>query len=865
MGAITNTVEGNLVSFSSPAKADISSLKCYFEPIQEGTGDASPTNIRDISGWQGFNITYCGKNLFNIEDVVRRDGYILNDNGEETISSNGISGYLQNYIRVEPNTFYMIRAKIAGSGKTWRVYQYDINKNFISRSFSISGNTNMSYTKYKTEVNCYYISFQYIINDVDFSTFVIEKNDQLAQIPYIFYNGQTIPIRFPAVGKNLLDMNSVTVVYASSATCIGGIPSTSKADGSFILNAGTYTFSIDTTATAMAITNDQGSQLSYAFDTSSITFTLTKKESIRIVIGKNQTTSEEFEAFHYQVESGSSATTYEPFNNTIYGGYVDLISGQLVADRKLYTLDGTQPIYMENWRPHDNTVGWVYNNLSDLTDMDYTQITQNNLNDSILISDTLPTYYYSTALDTPLISKGTNGTTLNCLVVRMSDKTLTTSTAINNYLSQHPINIIYPLATPITYQLTPTQLQTFIGQNNIWSNANAKCSITYDIHETSQIIEAKKMIIRNQPHLVTAMGAIASFNTDMQAPLKSAKVYFNPVQEGSGDPSPSNIRAINGREGLSLYSLGKNIRSFKVDQYEVTDTYANGNNGWCAGISNSTALWGQTITYSAYIDATNATGDGAVGIIKSKADGTTFDTRLIGTKVTKGTSGWSQITIEIPGNGVRLFPEINAYKGCIFTKPMVELGNTRTEYEPYNYTPFSLDWSSTAETLYGGYVDLVKGELVEEWYSITFDGVNNKVNTSYVTGQMFGGAKVYLDPVGAGDGYSIASSVLCDTLPVEASSFNIIKDYPHLHTISNGNQYIRFYLWNIEDYDPVPSNSEIVAMTNQWLQDHPTQVVYKLKTPIVHSLTPVQIKSLIGANNIWSNANGNIEVKYWTH
>jgi hypothetical protein len=33
------------------------------EPVQAGSGDPSPTNVRPISGWTGANVTRTGKNL----------------------------------------------------------------------------------------------------------------------------------------------------------------------------------------------------------------------------------------------------------------------------------------------------------------------------------------------------------------------------------------------------------------------------------------------------------------------------------------------------------------------------------------------------------------------------------------------------------------------------------------------------------------------------------------------------------------------------------------------------------------------------------------------------------------------------------
>ena len=53
-------------SFKSSAKVPIDSLKIHFSPQQAGSGDPSPSNVREISGWTGLNISKTGKNLFDI-------------------------------------------------------------------------------------------------------------------------------------------------------------------------------------------------------------------------------------------------------------------------------------------------------------------------------------------------------------------------------------------------------------------------------------------------------------------------------------------------------------------------------------------------------------------------------------------------------------------------------------------------------------------------------------------------------------------------------------------------------------------------------------------------------------------------------
>lgn len=61
------------------------------------------------------------------------------------------------------------------------------------------------------------------------------------------------------------------------------------------------------------------------------------------------------------------------------------------------------------------------------------------------------------------------------------------------------------------------------------------------------------MIVAAQPHLVSESGQTVVITNGFPAPLDSCIVTFGPVQTGNGDPSPSNIRTISGRTGLSVY------------------------------------------------------------------------------------------------------------------------------------------------------------------------------------------------------------------------------------------------------------------------------------------------------------------------
>ena len=63
----------------------------------------------------------------------------------------------------------------------------------------------------------------------------------------------------------------------------------------------------------------------------------------------------------------------------------------------------------------------------------------------------------------------------------------------------------------------------------------------------------------------TATGNPLTFLTDLAKPLKSLLIPFTPQQEGTGDPSPSNIRSILPLDGLTVYQSG-------ADTSEYTET-----------------------------------------------------------------------------------------------------------------------------------------------------------------------------------------------------------------------------------------------------------------------------------------------------
>lgn len=123
---IITTATGNPVSLiTNKAQNAISTILSY-SPIQSGSGDPSPQNIRPIEGWTEANLFGCGKNLYN--DSTSTEGKYINDSG--TLSTS--AGYLaSDYISVARKGVY-ITSGFIGSGTVAKHAFYDANKNFIS-------------------------------------------------------------------------------------------------------------------------------------------------------------------------------------------------------------------------------------------------------------------------------------------------------------------------------------------------------------------------------------------------------------------------------------------------------------------------------------------------------------------------------------------------------------------------------------------------------------------------------------------------------------------------------------------------------------------------------------------------------------
>ena len=182
----------------------------------------------------------------------------------------------------------------------------------------------------------------------------------------------------------------------------------------------------------------------------------------------------------------------------------------------------------------------------------------------------------------------------------------------------------------------------------------------------------------------------------------------------------------------------------------------------------------------------------------------------------------------------------------------IEQGSTATSYAPYTGTSITVPFP---QTIYGGYVDLVKGEVVETDYLLTVDENTVPYNVRRNTGGRVVGY-YNLPYAGIKDAFTYYSHGQC------IKSTTATYNYQAAGCVAN-------QPYNSDAVQAAISASSDITTVEQypdWIASvEPLQITYELATPITHQLTPQVIKTLRGINNIWSNANGNISIQYYTH
>ena len=170
-GSQTQTTPANC-EFMRCVVCDTASIKTTERQLELGSSASSFEPYQE----QSYEVDLASKNLFDATNANTRTGYILNNSGVEVSDNTG--GYTRNYSRVLPSTTYTISGLI--NAGTRRVYYYDQNKNFISRS----DGSGASSWQFITPANCYFVNVQIYTNtdnSTSMASWQIEKGSSASQ------------------------------------------------------------------------------------------------------------------------------------------------------------------------------------------------------------------------------------------------------------------------------------------------------------------------------------------------------------------------------------------------------------------------------------------------------------------------------------------------------------------------------------------------------------------------------------------------------------------------------------------------------------------------------------------------------------
>lgn len=432
------------------------------------------------------------KNLFDKNNANYLSGYILNDNGEKIVDATG--GYTQNFTKVKSNTTYGINGLSTSSKK--RIYFYDINKNFISRSSGYEGEF-----VFTTPNETKYIQIQSGHTETLSNVRLTKGNFSHLYLPL----GN---IGIKNVGENLLNINKITkgrltngvLGYESATTEFiasdSGFSFTTNAayrgvvsDYVEVMPNQKYTYSQKEDMSALSILAnyfDEG-QNYISNATAKNAFTIpSNAKYVRIgwqLISAGSTT-----ITYPQLKKGETGTEsdYEPFKEMItpldlkgefIGKLPNGVQDYLIVDNqgncgiqkrvRKVVLNGSESEWSDGGgnAPYKIPLADVCNSYGDIKN-DYFV---SNYYQSVSWNDSWASYNYMVSLGSRKI-----------LTFRNVD--ITSLEDFKIWLSENPVTIYYELAEPYYVPLGQVSIKTLEGINNINLLANLDPSdmeITY--------------------------------------------------------------------------------------------------------------------------------------------------------------------------------------------------------------------------------------------------------------------------------------------------------------------------------------------------------------------------------------------------
>lgn len=301
---------------------------------------------------------------------------------------------------------------------------------------------------------------------------------------------------------------------------------------------------------------------------------------------------------------------------------------------------------------------------------------------------------------------------------------------------------------------------------------------------------------------------------------------WEPVQEGSGEPSPDNLRPIHGRTRVNVERSGENLLN-SVPELPIR-IYKN---------SPSVVVRGWTLPAGQYtmdVRLDVIPGGEALGAALIKYELANGTEKYFVPRASNETSATTAFETAIKAITVVNYGNIDGNITGISLVP----GTAAGDFEPYTGQTATL---TLPHTIYGGTVDAVTGDGHRTWKLVTLDGTERWIRQDNAT-----------------NNYSCSIKPVANSLTNCLCSMLQWKMYAYA---SNGNEgYFAFersgervHFCVTETWETVDAWKSYLAA--QYAAGTPVQVCYKLATPTPFTATGAQpVPALSGANAVLTDA-----------
>ena len=333
---------------------------------------------------------------------------------------------------------------------------------------------------------------------------------------------------------------------------------------------------------------------------------------------------------------------------------------------------------------------------------------------------------------------------------------------------------------------------------------------------------------------------------DADGAVQALDVSLLPVQEGSGTPSPTNIRPITGRTQTDVVDRGKNLLPTKA----YTNVPYNPTAGTAVAPTEKPTQWTDnndgtfTMTLSSWEQAsfitppltagkgtirlTTVTAGMRIGVYVVDADNTV--NRISTIRNGSSANELFQVTTTLTEGQYFAVYVAGGSGSCTIKEPQCEYGETATSYAPYKSTTKTV---TLPTTVYGADVDVTGGESKDKWISQTLDGSEN-------WGTQGSGSSFMPYLVMTSYGMKHPQIGYCDKYATVTSTN---PDYGHGIYFGSAS-YNVLYIVGIA----VDEGITTVAEWKTWLANNPIQICYELATPTDLQTTPTDVELYKGDN-----------------